>query len=200
MDRSILEGDPHAILEGMTIMAYAVGAHHGYIYIRAEYPIAVSRLRIAIAEAEELGFLGRNIFNSGFDFDLEIRLGAGAFVCGEETALIASIEGRRGMPTPKPPFPAVSGVWGKPTSINNVETIANVAMIMRKGAEWYSSIGTDKSKGTRSSRWAERSTTQVWSKFPWVRPCVRSFMISAAAALKARSSRRSRPADLPAAV
>ena len=130
-------------------MAYAVGAHHGYIYIRAEYPIAVSRLRIAIAEAEELGFLGRNIFNSGFDFDLEIRLGAGAFVCGEETALIASIEGRRGMPTPKPPFPAVSGVWGKPTSINNVETIANVAMIMRKGAEWYSSIGTDKSKGTK---------------------------------------------------
>ena len=149
MDRSILEGDPHAILEGMTIMAYAVGAHHGYIYIRAEYPIAVSRLRIAIAEAEELGFLGRNIFNSGFDFDLEIRLGAGAFVCGEETALIASIEGRRGMPTPKPPFPAVSGVWGKPTSINNVETIANVAMIIRKGAEWYSSIGTDKSKGTK---------------------------------------------------
>ena len=149
MDRSILEGDPHAILEGMAIMAYAVGAHHGYIYIRAEYPIAVNRLRIAIAEAEELGLLGRNIFGSGFDFDLEIRLGAGAFVCGEETALIASIEGRRGMPSPKPPFPAVSGVWGKPTSINNVETIANVATILRNGASWYASMGTEKSKGTK---------------------------------------------------
>lgn len=149
MDRSILEGDPHAILEGMTIMAYAVGAHHGYIYIRAEYPIAVNRLRLAIKEAEEYGFLGKNIFNSGFDFDLEIRLGAGAFVCGEETALIASIEGRRGMPTPKPPFPAVSGVWGKPTSINNVETIANVAQIINKGAGWYASIGTENSKGTK---------------------------------------------------
>lgn len=149
MDRSILEGDPHAILEGMAIMAYAVGAHHGYIYIRAEYPIAVNRLRLAIKEAEEYGFLGKNIFDSGFDFDLEIRLGAGAFVCGEETALIASIEGRRGMPTPKPPFPAVSGVWGKPTSINNVETIANVAQIINKGAGWYASIGTENSKGTK---------------------------------------------------
>lgn len=149
MDRSILEGDPHCILEGLAIMAYAVGAHHGYIYIRAEYPIAVNRLRIAIKEAEEYGLLGKNIFGTGFDFDLEIRLGAGAFVCGEETALIASIEGRRGMPTPKPPFPAVSGVWGKPTSINNVETLANVAQILDKGAEWYASIGTEKSKGTK---------------------------------------------------
>lgn len=149
MDRSILEGDPHAVIEGMTIMAYAVGSHHGYIYIRAEYPIAVQRLRIAIEQAKEYGLLGKNIFNSGFDFDLEIRLGAGAFVCGEETALIASIEGKRGMPTPKPPFPAVSGVWGKPTSINNVETIANIAQIIHKGADWYSSIGTEKSKGTK---------------------------------------------------
>ncbi len=149
MDRSILEGDPHAILEGMAIMAYAVGAHHGYIYVRAEYPIAVNRLRIAIAQAEEYGLLGRNIFSSGYDFDLEIRLGAGAFVCGEETALIASIEGRRGMPSPKPPFPAVSGVWGKPTSINNVETIANIAQILLKGPEWYAAIGTEKSKGTK---------------------------------------------------
>ena len=149
MDRSILEGDPHAILEGMAIMAYAVGAHHGYIYVRAEYPIAVNRLRIAIAQAEEYGLLGRNIFSSGYDFDLEIRLGAGAFVCGEETALIASIEGRRGMPSPKPPFPAVSGVWGKPTSINNVETISNIAQIILKGADWYASIGTEKSKGTK---------------------------------------------------
>ena len=149
MDRSILEGDPHAVLEGMAIMAYAVGAHLGYIYVRAEYPIAVSRLRIAIDQAHEYGVLGKNIFDSGFDFDIEIRLGAGAFVCGEETALIASIEGKRGMPTPKPPFPAVSGVWGKPTSINNVETLANVPQIINKGASWYSSIGTETSKGTK---------------------------------------------------
>ncbi|MBO6046953.1 MAG: NADH-quinone oxidoreductase subunit NuoF [Erysipelotrichaceae bacterium] len=149
MDRSILEGDPHAIIEGMAIMAYAVGAHLGYVYIRAEYPIAVNRLRIAIQQAHEYGLLGKNIFDTGFDFDIEIRLGAGAFVCGEETALIASIEGKRGMPTPKPPFPAVSGVWGKPTSINNVETLANVAQIMYKGADWYASMGTEKSKGTK---------------------------------------------------
>lgn len=149
MDRSILEGDPHAIIEGMAIMAYAVGAHQGYVYIRAEYPIAVNRLKIAIDQAHELGLLGKDIFGTGFDFDIEIRLGAGAFVCGEETALIASIEGKRGMPTPKPPFPAVSGVWGKPTSINNVETIANVAQIINNGADWYASIGTEKSKGTK---------------------------------------------------
>lgn len=149
MDRSILEGDPHCIIEGLAIMAYAVGARYGYIYVRAEYPIAVNRLRIAIDQAREAGMLGRGIFNSDFDFDLEIRLGAGAFVCGEETALIASIEGRRGMPTPKPPYPAVAGVWGKPTSINNVETIANVAQIINKGASWYASIGTEHSKGTK---------------------------------------------------
>ena len=149
MDRSILEGDPHAVLEGMAIMAYAVGAHKGYIYIRAEYPIAVHRLKIAIRQAHELGLLGDNIFGSGFNFDIEIRLGAGAFVCGEETALIASIEGQRGMPRPKPPFPAVKGVWGKPTSINNVETLANVAQIINKGAAWYSAMGTEKSKGTK---------------------------------------------------
>jgi NADH:ubiquinone oxidoreductase subunit F (NADH-binding)/(2Fe-2S) ferredoxin/Pyruvate/2-oxoacid:ferredoxin oxidoreductase delta subunit len=149
MDRSLLEGDPHAVLEGMAIMAYAVGARQGYIYIRAEYPIAVERLRIAIRQAHEYGLLGKNILNQGFDFDIEIRLGAGAFVCGEETALIASIEGKRGMPRPKPPFPAVSGVWGKPTSINNVETLGNVAPIIRHGAAWYSAIGTEKSKGTK---------------------------------------------------
>ncbi|MCR5229437.1 MAG: NADH-quinone oxidoreductase subunit NuoF [Solobacterium sp.] len=149
MDRSILEGDPHAVIEGMAIMAYAVGAHKGYIYIRAEYPIAVHRLKIAINQAKEYGLLGNDIFGSGFNFDLEIRLGAGAFVCGEETALIASIEGQRGMPRPKPPFPAVHGVWGKPTSINNVETLANVAQIIYRGADWYSSIGTEKSKGTK---------------------------------------------------
>ena len=149
MDRSVLEGDPHAIIEGMEIMAYAVGAHKGYIYIRAEYPIAVHRLRIAIDQAKQFGLLGDNILGTGFNFDLELRLGAGAFVCGEETALIASIEGKRGMPMPKPPFPAVSGVWGKPTSINNVETIANVAQIIYKGADWFTSIGTEKSKGTK---------------------------------------------------
>ena len=149
MDRSFLEGDPHAVLEGMALMAYAVGAHYGYIYIRAEYPIAVHRLQIAIEQAREYGLLGKNIFGTDFSFDIEIRLGAGAFVCGEETALIASIEGRRGMPTPKPPFPAVSGVWGKPTSINNVETLANVAQIVLNGSDWYSSMGTEKSKGTK---------------------------------------------------
>ena len=149
MDRSILEGDPHAIIEGMAIMAYAVGAQTGYIYIRAEYPIAVHRLKVAIKQARELHLLGDNILGTNFSFELEIRLGAGAFVCGEETALIASIEGKRGMPTPKPPFPAVKGVWGKPTSINNVETLANVAQIILKGADWYSSIGIEKSKGTK---------------------------------------------------
>lgn len=149
MDRSLLEGDPHAVLEGLAIMGYAVGAHKGYIYIRAEYPIAVQRLKIAIQQAKDYGLLGRDILGSGFDFDIEIRLGAGAFVCGEETALIASIEGQRGMPRPKPPFPAVSGVWGKPTSINNVETLGNIAQILLHGASWFASIGTEKSKGTK---------------------------------------------------
>ena len=149
MDRSILEGDPHSVIEGMAIMAYAVGAHFGYLYIRAEYPSAVKRLQTAIVQARQLGLLGQNILGSGFSFDLEIRLGAGAFVCGEETALIASIEGKRGMPRAKPPFPAVKGVWGKPTSINNVETLANVAQIIVHGSDWYASIGTEKSKGTK---------------------------------------------------
>lgn len=149
MDRSILEGDPHVVLESMAVAGYAIGANHGYVYIRAEYPIAVERLNIAIKQATDLGLLGKNIFSSGFDFDIEIRLGAGAFVCGEETALIQSIEGKRGMPRPKPPFPAVSGVWGKPTIINNVETFANVAPILRNGSTWFASIGTEKSKGTK---------------------------------------------------
>lgn len=149
MDRSILEGNPHAVLEAMTIAGYAIGAHHGYIYIRAEYPIAVERLNTAIKQAKEYGLLGENIFGLGFDFDLEIRLGAGAFVCGEETALIKSIEGERGMPNPKPPFPAQSGVWGKPTIINNVETYANIAQIIKNGAYWFKSIGTESSTGTK---------------------------------------------------
>jgi len=149
MDRSILEGDPHAVLEAMAIAGYAIGAHLGYVYIRAEYPIAVERLRIAIAQAKKLNLLGENLFGTDFSFDVEIRLGAGAFVCGEETALIQSIEGKRGMPISKPPFPAVKGVWGKPTIINNVETLANIAQIILKGAAWFRSMGTEKSSGTK---------------------------------------------------
>lgn len=149
MDRSILEGNPHSVIEAMAIAAYAIGANHGYIYIRAEYPIAVDRLNTALSQARELGLLGKNIFDSGFDFDLELRLGAGAFVCGEETALIQSIEGERGMPNPKPPFPAHKGVWGKPTIINNVETYANIAQIIQHGADWFKSIGTETSPGTK---------------------------------------------------
>ena len=149
MDRSILEGDPHAVLEAMEIAGYAIGAEKGYIYVRAEYPIAVHRLQIAIYEARDYGILGENIFGTGFNFDIEIRLGAGAFVCGEETALLESIEGRRGQPRVKPPYPANSGLWGCPTLINNVETYANIAQIILNGAEWYSSIGTATSKGTK---------------------------------------------------
>ena len=149
MDRSILEGDPHAVLEAMAIAGYAIGAHQGYIYIRAEYPIAVSRLEVAINQAREYGLLGKNIFDTGFDFDIEIRLGAGAFVCGEETALLTSIEGNRGEPRPRPPFPAVKGLFGKPTIINNVETYANIAQIILNGPEWLASMGTEKSKGTK---------------------------------------------------
>ncbi len=149
MDRSILEGNPHSVMEAMAIAAYAIGANHGYIYIRAEYPIAVERLKVAIDQAREMGLLGKDLFGTGFDFDLEIRLGAGAFVCGEETALISSIEGERGMPHPKPPFPAVKGVWGKPTIINNVETYANIGQIILNGADWFRSIGTESSPGTK---------------------------------------------------
>lgn len=149
MDRSILEGDPHCIIEAMMIAGYAIGANKGYIYVRAEYPIAVHRLQVAIDQAKDYGILGNNIFNSGFNFDIEIRLGAGAFVCGEETALLESIEGKRGQPRVKPPYPASSGLWGKPTLINNVETYANIAQIILKGAEWFSSIGTENSKGTK---------------------------------------------------
>ena len=149
MDRSILEGDPHSVLEAMAIAGYSIGADKGFIYVRAEYPIAVHRLKIAIEQARKYGILGKNIFGTGFNFDIEIRLGAGAFVCGEETALLESIEGKRGQPRVKPPYPAQSGLWGKPTLINNVETYANIAQIILKGPEWYSSIGTENSKGTK---------------------------------------------------
>jgi len=149
MDRSVLEGDPHAVIEGMLIGAYAIGADEGYVYCRAEYPLAIERMKIAIAHAEKYGLLGNNILDSGFNFKLHIKAGAGAFVCGEETALIASIEGKRGMPRVRPPYPAEKGLWGKPTNINNVETWANVPHIIRNGAEWYAQIGTEKSKGTK---------------------------------------------------
>lgn len=149
MDRSVLEGDPHAVLEAMAIAGYAIGADEGWIYIRAEYPIAVARLKIAIKQAREYGVLGNDIFGTGFNFDIHIRLGAGAFVCGEETALLTSIEGNRGMPRSRPPFPAIKGLWGKPTIINNVETYANIAQIILKDPEWFASMGTEKSKGTK---------------------------------------------------
>jgi len=149
MDRSILEGDPHCVLEAMIVAGYAIGANKGYIYVRAEYPIAVKRFQVAIDQARDYGILGKNIFGSGFDFDVEIRLGAGAFVCGEETALLESIEGRRGHPRVKPPYPAQSGLWGKPTLINNVETYANITKIILNGAEWFNQIGTENSKGTK---------------------------------------------------
>jgi NADH:ubiquinone oxidoreductase subunit F (NADH-binding)/NAD-dependent dihydropyrimidine dehydrogenase PreA subunit len=149
MDRSIMEADPHVVLEGMIIGAKAIGANKGYIYVRAEYPLAVSRLQKAIDQAKEYGLLGENILNSGFSLDIEIYQGAGAFVCGEETALMRSIEGKRGMPIPRPPFPVVKGLWGKPTVLNNVETYANIPQIILNGAEWFRSLGTEKSTGTK---------------------------------------------------
>jgi bidirectional [NiFe] hydrogenase diaphorase subunit len=149
MDRSVLESDPHRVLEGMAIAAYAIGSQHGYIYIRAEYPLAIHRLQTAIQQAQRLGLLGSRIFDTAFDFRIDLRIGAGAYVCGEETALMASIEGKRGIPSPRPPYPAERGLWGLPTLINNVETFANVAPIIRNGADWFARIGTEKSKGTK---------------------------------------------------
>ncbi|NLC55901.1 MAG: NADH-quinone oxidoreductase subunit F, partial [Armatimonadetes bacterium] len=149
MDRSVLEGDPHRVLEAMAIAAYAVGADQGYIYCRAEYPLAIRRTQQAIEDARKAGFLGKNLFETAFSFDVEIRVGAGAFVCGEETALLASVEGKRGIPRPRPPFPAVSGLWGKPTLLSNVETYAAIPPIVRNGGDWYAEIGTEKSKGTK---------------------------------------------------
>jgi NADP-reducing hydrogenase subunit HndC len=149
MDRSVLEGDPHSVIEGMALAGYATGSRQGYVYVRAEYPLAIERLTIALEQARERGFLGENLFGTSFGFDIEIRIGAGAFVCGEETALLASIEGRRGMPRPRPPFPAQSGLWGQPTLINNVETFANVPPILLHGGAWFARTGTEKSKGTK---------------------------------------------------
>ena len=149
MDRAVLEGDPHAVIEGMLIAARAIGSERGFVYVRAEYPIAVDHLKNAISQARELNLLGNNILGSGFNFDLEIKMGAGAFVCGEETALIASIEGKGGMPRPRPPFPANSGLWDKPTNINNVETFANIPVIISEGSEWYKQLGTKNGTGTK---------------------------------------------------
>ena len=149
MDRSVLEGDPHSVIEAMAIAGYAIGAHQGFVYVRAEYPLAIERLSWAIEQARKYKFLGKNIFETGFDFDLDIRIGAGAFVCGEETALMFSIEGKSGEPRPRPPFPAVSGLFNAPTLLNNVETYANIPAIITKGADWYASFGTEKSKGTK---------------------------------------------------
>ena len=172
---------PHSVLEAMAIAGYAIGANQGYIYIRAEYPIAVKRLQIAIEQAREYGLLGKNIFNSGFDFDIDIRLGAGAFVCGEETALMTSIEGKRGEPRVRPPFPAVKGLFGVPTVLNNVETYANIPQIILKGADWFRSIGTEKSpRPPRCSPWAARSPTPAWWRCPWAPPCGKWWRRSAA--------------------
>ena len=198
MDRSVLEGDPHTILEAMTIAGYAVGATRLYL-VRAEYPIAVKRLETAIRQAKEYGLLGKNIFDSGFDFDLELRLGAGAFVCGEETALMRSIEGHRGEPKTRPPFPAVKGLFDRPTLLNNVETYANITWIFNHGPEAYAAIGTETSKGTKVFALAARSPTPVWWRFPWAPLCGRLWRNRTAACLAATPLRPLRPAVPPAA-
>ena len=200
MDRSILEGDPHAVLEAMAIAGYAIGASQGYIYVRAEYPIAVKRLEIAINQAREYGLLGENIFDSGFNFDIELRLGAGAFVCGEETALMTSIEGNRGEPRPRPPFPALKGLFQKPTILNNVETFANIPQIIVNGPEWFASMGTEIQKERKYLPWAVRYIIPDLWKFPWERHCARSWRRSEAESRTARSLRQRRPADRPADV
>ena len=167
MDRSVLEGDPHAVLEGLTIAGYAIGAGRGYLYVRAEYPLAVARLELALAQMREIGLLGEDILGTGFDFGIEIKQGAGAFVCGEETALIACIEGRRGMPRPRPPFPATRGLLDQPTNINNVETLANVPAIIREGAAWFASSARRRARARRPSPWPAGSTDPASSRCRW---------------------------------
>lgn len=191
---------PHTVLEAMAIAGYAIGASQGYIYVRAEYPIAVERLRTAIAQAREEGMLGENIFNKGFSFDIELRLGSGAFVCGEETALLASVEGKRGMPRPRPPFPAVKGLLGCPTIINNVETLANIPPIILKGVEWFTSIGTERSKGTKVLPWPGKSTTPAWWRCQWALLYGRSSMISAVVCPEGKPLKPRRLADRQADV
>ena len=199
MDRSILEGNPLAVIEGMMIAGYAIGAQNGYFYVRAEYPIAVNRLRIAIRQAKELGLLGKNILGTDFSFDCHLRLGAGAFVCGEETALLNSIEGKRGMPRPRPPFPAVKGLWGKPTIINNVETLACVPYILREGAEKFASVGTERSKGTKVFALGGKVNNVGLVEVP-MGTTLRELIYDIGGGIPAaRSSRPSRPAAPPAA-
>jgi bidirectional [NiFe] hydrogenase diaphorase subunit len=197
MDRSLLESDPQRVLEGMIIAGYAVGASHGYIYVRAEYPLAVARLNAAIRQAKHLGLLGNQICGTTFNFEIEIRLGAGAFVCSEETALIASIEGGRGTPRPRPPYPAQVGLFECPTLINNVETFANIPSIIRKGGQWYAAMGTAKSKGTKVFALTGKINYTGLIEIPWAWPCVKSSSISAAASRKGGNSKRYRPADRP---
>lgn len=175
------------MIEGMIIAAYAIGANEGYIYVRAEYPLAIRRLQIAIEQAKAYGFIGNDLFGSGFDFDLKIKKGAGAFVCGEETALMASIEGKRGMPRPKPPFPSVSGLWGRPTNINNVETFGNVSYIIKHGAEAYRAVGTEGSAGTKVFALTGKVNRTGLVEVPMGMTLRRSFMVSAAACLRAES-------------
>jgi (2Fe-2S) ferredoxin len=192
MDRSAIEGDPHTVLEGIIIGGYAIGAKKGIVYIRAEYPLAIKRLELAIAAAKEYGFLGDNILGSDFSFDIEIRLGAGAFVCGEETALIHSIEGSRGMPRPRPPYPSVSGLFGKPTLINNVETWANIPVVILDGG--------GPARGRKYLLWLERFIIPAWSKCRWEPPCVKSSMTSAAVSRTVKHSKLSKPVALAAVV
>jgi bidirectional [NiFe] hydrogenase diaphorase subunit len=198
MDRSVLEGDPHRVLEGMAVAGYAVGANKGYVYVRAEYPLAIKRLEQAIKTARREGLLGREIFRTSFSFDVEIRIGAGAFVCGEETALIASIEGRRGQPRPRPPYPAESGLWEKPTLINNVETLANISPILLKGGEWFSQIGTQKIPGLKCLLWQGKFGIRASSKSPWGSPFAKSFLILGEESRGAVISRPSKRVGLPA--
>ena len=199
MDRSIIEGDPHTVIEGMMIGGYAIGATTGIIYVRAEYPIAVERMKAAIEEARSWGLLGENIFGSGFDFDIEIRIGAGAFVCGEETALMASIEGQRGEPRQKPPFPFQRGLFGKPTIINNVETFASVPVILAKGGEWYAQFGTESSKGTKVFALAGDVVNTGIVEVPIGIPLGEIIFNIGGAYRTRRSSRRRRSAGLRAA-
>ena len=198
MDRAVLEGDPHAVLEGMLIGGYAMGAGEAYMYVRAEYPLAIERLKTAIEQMEEYGLLGDDILDSGFSFRVKIKEGAGAFVCGEETALMASIEGDRGMPRPRPPFPASSGLWGKPTTINNVETWADVSAIFQKGADWYAGHGTDRSRGTKTFSLVGKVNRTGLIEVPMGIPLRRLSTVSAAGSRTTRDSRLFRPAVLRA--
>jgi NADP-reducing hydrogenase subunit HndC len=199
MDRAVLEGDPHSVVEAMAICGYAIGASIGVVYIRAEYPLAIKRLIKAIHDARACGLLGKKILGTDFDFDIELKYGAGAFVCGEETALIRSMEGSRGEPYTKPPFPANSGYWGKPTIVNNVETFANIPAIMVKGADWFNKIGTEKSKGTKVFALAGKIVNVGLIEVPMGITLAKLFLKSAAVARMARNSRPFRPAVLPVA-